>query len=53
MEGEAADDQLVLLLSLHWNGTVVIQLKDLPVEKDTRLRFARTNVCPFDTLRSR
>ena len=35
MEGEAADHQFILLLCLHWDGTVIVQLKDLPVENNS------------------
>lgn len=34
MEGKAADYQFILFLRLHWDRTVVIQLKDLPVENN-------------------
>jgi len=37
VEGEAADDQEVLLLRLHGDGAVVVQLKDLPVGETTAL----------------
>lgn len=32
MERKATNHQFVFLLSLHWNGTVVVQFKNLPVE---------------------
>lgn len=35
MEGKAADYQFILFLCLHWDRTVVIQLKDLPMVNNT------------------
>lgn len=35
MEWEAADHQFVLFLCLHWDGTIVVQIKNLPVESNS------------------
>lgn len=40
MEREAADHLLVLLLRLHWDGTVVVQVKNLPVESNSAECFS-------------
>lgn len=44
MEGEAADHLFILLLCLHWDGTVVVQLKDLPVEEQFSVRALRISL---------
>lgn len=40
MEREAADHLLVLVLRLHWDGTVVVQVKNLPAESNSAERLS-------------
>jgi len=45
MEGEATDHSLIVFFILHWNGAVVILLKNIPVsEQETQMTLNNTNI---------